>query len=253
MAERKRIGLLVPSNNATVEPDFCNAVPRSVTVHSHHLWSDVDPRRPARTEKLGDEFLQAARFLTPMRLGVLALAQGNAASEDQFARIFGVPAVASSPSVVQALRHYQIERLAIFTPYSDYVNGRLWEFFQNFRFEVVGASGDPALSWNSLQDTNLQDPADIAAFVTSSCPDNADALVLSGSAWRSLEAVHDIESATGKLVVTTNQATIWRAVRKLGVTDGTQGWGRLIAEMPPIEDEPDFLTAKTPQPVTSAR
>jgi maleate isomerase len=109
MAERKRIGLLVPSNNATVEPDFCNAVPRSVTVHSHHLWSDVDPRRPARTEKLGDEFLQAARFLTPMRLGVLALAQGNAASEDQFARIFGVPAVASSPSVVQALRHYQIE------------------------------------------------------------------------------------------------------------------------------------------------
>jgi maleate isomerase len=253
MAERKRIGLLVPSNNSTVEPDFNNAVPRSVSVHSHHLWSDVDPRRPARTEKLGDEFLQAARYLTPMHLGVLALAQGNAASEEQFARIFDIPAVASSPSVIQALRYYGVQRLAIFTPYSDYVNGRLWEYFQNFRFEVVGAAGDPAMSWNSLQDTNLQDPGDIVTFVTSHVPESADALVLSGSAWRSMEAADEIERSTGKLVVTTNQATIWRAVRKLGVTEGTQGWGRLISELPPIEDEPDQPIDGQAAQLTSAR
>jgi maleate isomerase len=244
MPERKRIGLLVPSNNSTVEPDFSNAVPRSVSVHSHHLWSDIDPRRPARTEKLGDEFLQATRFLTPMKLGALALAQGNAASEEQFTRIFEIPAVASSPSVVQALRYYGAQRVAVFTPYNEYVNSRLWEYFSNFRFEVVGSFGDPRMTQNNLQDTNLQEPAEIAAFVTSTCPSDADALVLSGSAWRSMEAAAEIEQATGKLVVTTNQATIWRAVRKLGVIEGTPGWGRLIAEMPPIEDEPDSMDAQ---------
>jgi maleate isomerase len=254
MPERKRIGLLVPSNNSTVEPDFANAIPRSVSVHSHHLWSDVDPRRPARTEKLGDEFLEAARFLTPMRLGVLALAQGNAASEDQFRRIFEIPAVASSPSVVQALRYYGIQRVAVFTPYDDYVNGRLWEYFSNFRFEVVGSFGDPRMITSKQQDTNIQDPAAIAEFVISMCPAEAEGLVLSGSAWRAMEATAEIERGTGKLVVTTNQATIWRAVRKLGVTEGVSGWGRLIAEMPPIEDEPEPDALEQPAPqLTQAR
>ncbi|MFN0074230.1 MAG: hypothetical protein ACKVVP_22340 [Chloroflexota bacterium] len=238
MQERKRIGLLVPSNNSTVEPDFANGVPEGVSVHAHHLWSDVDPRRPARSEKLGDEFLQAARFLTPMKLGVLALAQGNSASEDQFARIFEIPAVASSPSVVQALRHYDVRRVAVFTPFDEYVNSRLWEYFVNFQFEVVGSFGDPTMTRNPQQDTNLQEPGEIFEFVVSKCPGNADALVLSGSAWRAMEAVSEIERATGKLVITTNQATVWRAVRKLAVPYGRSGFGRLIAEMPPIEDDP---------------
>src|SRR4051794_38534446 len=60
MPGRTRIGLLVPSNNPTVDRDFNFALPPTASVHSHHLWSDIDPRRPARSEKLGDEFLQAA-------------------------------------------------------------------------------------------------------------------------------------------------------------------------------------------------
>lgn len=252
MQERKRIGLLVPANNSTVEPDFANAVPEGVTVHSHHLWSDVDPRRPARSEKLGDEFLQAARFLTPMKLSALALAQGNAASEEQFSRIFEMPAVASSPSVVQALRHYGIGRIAICTPYDDYVNTRVWEYFRNFRFDVLGAFGDPRMTANPQQDTNVQEPGEIFEFVVASCPTDADAIVLSGSAWRAMEAVAEIERVTGKLVVTTNQATVWRAIRKVGVSYGKPGLGRLIAEMPPIEDDP-LLAQVNPSTLAGAR
>lgn len=46
----------------------------------------------------------------------------------------------------------------------------------------------------------------------------------------------EIERRTGKLVVTTNQATIWRTLKKIGINRTKPGFGRLLAEVPPIED-----------------
>jgi hypothetical protein len=42
-------------------------------------------------------------------------------------RTFQLRAVASSPSVIQALRYYAAQRVAIFTPYGDCINVLLWE------------------------------------------------------------------------------------------------------------------------------
>ena len=248
MAARKRIGLLVPSTNATIEPDFQMAAPRSASFHFHHIWSDIDPRKPARSEKLGEEFLGAARFLTPMKLDALCLPQGNAAMEDQFSRIFEIPAVASSPSVLQALRRYEVKRLSIVTPYDEWVNTRLWEFFANFSFTVLSSDGDPRMQATHLQDTNAQEPAAIAEFATSVCDATADAIILSSSSWRALEAADMIEQVTGKLVITTNQATLWRALVRAGVQEGVSGFGRLLRELPPCEDTVGTISAGNAHP-----
>lgn len=236
MQVRKHIGLLVPSANSIVEPDFYQALPPTATLHSQHIWSDVDPRRPTRSEKLGEELLQASRFLTPLRLDVLCLPQGNAALEEQFGRIFDIPAIASSPSVLQALRFYGVKRISIVTPFDEWVNSRLWEFFANFAFEVLSAEGDDRMQKAQQQDTSLQDPVDIVEFAVASAHAEAEAIVLSGSAWRAMEVAEEIERITGKLVITSNQATVWRALKKVGVSETRRGFGRLLREMPPIAD-----------------
>ena len=51
-----------------------------------------------------------------------------------------------------------------------------------------------------------------------------------------MEAAPEIERATGRLVVTTNMATIWRTLSKINQREPLPGHGRLLSEMPPIED-----------------
>ncbi len=62
---------------------------------------------------------------------------------------------------------------------------------------MVGAFGDPRMTQNSLEDANLQEPSEIVKLVSSICPDEADAIVLSSSAWRAMEAAAEIERLTG--------------------------------------------------------
>jgi hypothetical protein len=42
-------------------------------------------------------------------------------------RTFQLRAVASLQSVIQALRYYAAQRVAVFTPHGDYMNVLLWE------------------------------------------------------------------------------------------------------------------------------
>ncbi len=60
------------------------------------------------------------------------------------------------------------------------------------------------------------------------CRPEADALLCSCTAWRSVEAVAELERRLGKPVVTSNQASIWMSFRALGLTTPIKGFGRLL-------------------------
>lgn len=64
-----------------------------------------------------------------------------------------------------------------------------------------------------------------AAYVLCSC-----------SGWRAMEAARDIERRTGRVTITTNMATLWRTLKKVDIHEARPGIGRLLDEMPPIED-----------------
>ena len=59
----------------------------------------------------------------------------------------------------------------------------------------------------------------------------ADALLCSCTAWRSVEAVAELERRTGKPVVTSNQASIWASFRALGLRPPLKGFGGLLQEL----------------------
>ncbi len=48
---------------------------------------------------------------------------------------------------------------------------------------------------------------------------------------KSVEAVEEIESRTGKPVVTSNQSSIWMTLRRLGHTQPIGGFGRLLRSL----------------------
>ena len=46
-----------------------------------------------------------------------------------------------------------------------------------------------------------------------------------------MEAADALEKRTGKPVVTSNQATVWAAFRKLGIDQPVHGFGRLLESL----------------------
>ncbi len=57
---------------------------------------------------------------------------------------------------------------------------------------------------------------------------DADAVMLACGNWRTQGIVDRLEATLGKPVVTTNQVTLWGALRTLGHTAAVPGWGKLL-------------------------
>lgn len=104
---------------------------------------------------------------------------------------------------------------------------------------MLNVDGDPRIANVHPQPMSNQDPGAIADFAVETCRQDADAVFCSCSGWRAMEAAAEIEARTGKLVVTTNQATIWRTLMTIGMAKPQAGFGRLLQKMPPIESELD--------------
>ena len=143
----------------------------------------------------------------------------------------GVPAAATSPSVVQALRFFGAKRISVASPYPDYNNQKLRAYLEAMGFEVLNLEGEPVAAASGNQGINDQEPESVVEFASSICRDDADALLCSCTAWRSLEAVDQLEKRTGKPVVSSNQASIWATYRNLVISAPIKGYGRRMESM----------------------
>jgi maleate cis-trans isomerase len=236
---RRRIGVMVPSTNTTCEADFNLVVPRGVTVHGQRLWMTNDANGDDAYKRMNDEIESGARYLATARVDVIAYGcttgsfyKGPGWDRDMLALIAreaGVPAVATTPSVVDALRTLGARRLSVATPYPDWNNQRLRAYLEASGFEVLNVDGDPEAAASGNQGINDQTPESVVDFAARACRPDADALLCSCTAWRAVEAIDALERRTGKPVVTSNQATIWSALRALAAREPIHGFGRLFA------------------------
>src|SRR5207244_9437298 len=98
-------------------------------------------------------------------------------------------------------------------------------------FDVLNLEAEPVAARAGNQGINDQGPDVVAEFASRACRADADALLCSCTAWRSVEAAEEIERRTGKPVVTSNQASIWASFRALGVRPALKGFGRLLQDL----------------------
>ena len=243
MSQRKRVGVMVPSTNTTCEADFQMTAPPGVTVHGQRLWLTNDALGAEGMDRMNAEIETGARYLATARVDVISYGcttgsfyKGPGWDRDMVAtisRTAGVPAVATTPAVVEALRFFGARRISVATPYPEWNNAQLRAYLAATGFEVLNLEAEPVAAQAGTQGINDQDPAGIVEFASRACRADADALLCSCTAWRSVEAVEEIEQRTGKPVVTSNQAAIWASLRALGLTAPIAGFGRLLRRLAP--------------------
>ena len=244
MARRIRIGLIVPSSDATYEPDFQMTAPANVTLHAHRMWLPENDLGQSQMDRMNSDVLDAVRYLGTARMD--AIAYGGTTSsfyrgpgwDQELVRMIedesGLPAAVTTHSVAMALRALGIRKLSIATPYPKWNNERLWEYMEKSGFEVLNLEADGWTREAPGRMINDREPGDILEFAARSLNPQADGIFCSCTAWRALEMVDRLERRTGKPVVTSNQANIWAIFGKLGLTTPIEGFGRLLSGPPAL-------------------
>ena len=207
MAIRKRIDIMVPATNTTVEPDFHRIAPEGTTIHSQRLWLTNDALGKDGMDQMNAELERGASYLAQAKVEVVTMVgttnsfykgiEWSTRMEEIMGKAAGVPAVATSPSVVQALKFFGAKTVSVASPYPDWNNERLKEYFEAQGFQVLNVESEPWAAQAGAQGVNDQDPQVILEFAAKVCRPDADALFCSCTGWRAMEVVQELETAWG--------------------------------------------------------
>ncbi|WP_295854606.1 hypothetical protein [uncultured Xylophilus sp.] len=240
MGWRGRIGFLIPPGNPTVEPEMASLAPRGVSVHFHRMvasgatgsLSGQDERNRSQIAHLQD----TADLLALVKPGVMVMAhtamsytlgrEAEAALVDRMQARYDRPFVTAFGSVVAALRHLGIDRVAYATPYSPETTLQGKAHLESYGFAVPAFGHLPGV-------TNIYDETAERAYALARLVDRpeAQAVFLSGVGMPTLEAIDLLERDLGKPVISSASAMMWNALRALGVGASVPGGGRLLATM----------------------
>lgn len=234
----KRIGLLIPSTNTAVEADFQRALPDNVTAHSERLFIPGGSMTAEHLDLMNRDLAAKVELLATAQVDVMVYACTSGsfyrgASWDQevtaiVEQVASVPCITTSNAVTEAFRALSLRSLSVITPYPDWTNERLVEYYQSAGLHITSVTGDPRAARSGHRAVNDQDPQEILRFGLDHCDDAAEALFCSCTAWRAMECVTEMESKLGRPVVTSNQATIWAALRLLDTLPDAPVYGRLF-------------------------
>jgi maleate cis-trans isomerase len=240
MTTRARFGVLVPAGNPTVEPELYRMAPPDVTIHFARLETVAgDPGAAegmeARTLGYLESLPAATHALSALRPAVVALAHTGVsyltghdrepALLDRLQRLAGTRAFTTARAIVAALRHLGVRRLGLGTPYPEPISVAGRAYWQAAGFEVVAS--------HRLADVaNIYEEPEARAYALGRAADapHADAVLISGTGLHTAGIVERLEQDLGKPVVTSQAATLWHALRLVGIGHAVRGYGRLLAQ-----------------------
>jgi len=234
---RGKIGLITPSSNNINEPEFYRLAPPGVTIHTARVLL-VGEMDEASFHRMAGELGRAAKELATAEVDIVAygctagsvivpLPQLTNAMSSQT----GTPALVTAGAVVSALRALGVRRVAMGTPYLDFVNRREVEFLAEHGIEVTRYRGLEL--GNNQQERRCighVPPETVYRMALEIDSPEAEAIFISCANLATLDVIEEIELALGKPVVTSNTACFWACLRALRINSSVTGYGRLLRD-----------------------
>lgn len=232
----RRIGLLVPSSNTTVEPEFYRALPPHITVHVARLH--LTQITPESILGMVADLEAQSRGLASANVDVIVLGatapsflKGLGYDREIAQRIeksSGKRATTTSTALIEAIHHLRLGRVVLGSAYDAKVNGIARAFLEANGTTVLDAQGLGLV--DNLEVGRLEATTAYELAQRVDRPE-ADGIVLACTNWRTMDVIERLEQELGKPVISTTQVTLWAALRMLGETVGIPGYGRLLREL----------------------
>ena len=243
LGRRMKFGVVAPSTNTSVQPEFDDMRPRGVTNH----FSRIDiPNDPVLTDADFDQLMVNIRSSLERAVEVVMSCEpdhivmgmssetfwdgldGSKKLQDRMEKISGLGVSMGSDACQAALRNYgDVKRLGIITPYMPIGDNMVRRFFTDCGFEVVALKGlrcDSPVNIAHVTERELRD-----AYLEVNDP-SVEALVQVGTNLACARVAAMAEFWLDKPVIAINTATYWWALRSNGISDKVDGFGSLLLD-----------------------
>jgi len=230
---KARIGYLSPSVFETPS-DWDLILPRGFTIVSSGL--NVKAHTTEEFNKAIDALHAGLGIFTAEECDVVILGgitlgtqRGYRAEQEvvqTLSKSVSLPVTTGMNASVEALRHLDVKTIVIATAYMNNINQLVKRYYVDAGFQVLEIFG--------LEVTNPVGQVKLPEYASYRVArklfrgnQQVDAILIQGR-WRSVAYVAELESDTGRPVVSSTAACLWWVLRELGMKVSLQDYGRLL-------------------------
>jgi arylmalonate decarboxylase len=230
------LGMIFPPANTPVPPEARIMYPSGVEFRA--IGVGLERMTPEGYDQVVDRIVPAAQTMATQGANAIAVmgtsltfykgAAFNEGLQRKIATATSLPATTMSTAIIDGLRAVGGHRLAVATAYNEEVSARLKSFLQEHEFEVLVVKGMGIERFEERPPVTPEELLNFSAGVWQSAP-QADALLISCGALKTLELLAPLEQRCKVPVVSSLPHALWAGVRLLGLSGRAPGYGTLLS------------------------
>ena len=229
-----RIGLIALSTDFSIEKDFnsvllnlpidlfVNRLPFFNPLTNENLIKMTEKLTEVTKNILPDQTLDVVAY--GCTSGTIAAGIDQIINKIQSAKP-NCKVITPITSAVKALKHLNLKKISVFTPYSQAINEKVISYFKNEKFDIKSFA---SFNLESDLDIGKIDRKYLLEALTKMDTIDAEALFISCTALPALEIIQELENRIKKIVLSSNQALIWDSIRSVGYNSSIEGYGKLL-------------------------
>lgn len=241
LAFRQLFGVVGPSTNTIVQPDFDDLRVPGVTNHYSRIVIQnanavSNESFMAGTLEIDKNTIGAVNSVLTCNpdhliMGMSAVtfyggAKGGDMWRKQVEQESGLKVTTGSQSLIAAIQAYgNIKRVGFISPYFPIANNHVKNFLSDYGIETVRDHCLQCSSWTAIAQVT---PATLVEQFISLNGDDVDALLQVGTNLSTIRTAAEVEKWLNKPVIAINTATYWHALRTVNIEDKIFGFGSLM-------------------------
>ena len=229
-----RIGLITLASDFRIEKDFNNIIyGKDIDLFCNRIQS-YNPLTNETLKKMADDIPKVVKNILPdQKIDCIAYGCTSGTIAAGYASIYkkvnltkpNTKVTTPITSAINALKALKINKLSIFTPYTDEINQSVINYFKKENIEITGLTYFDIASDLDIGKVNPEYLFDILGKIDLS---NSDALFVSCTALPVLSIIEDLEKKMGKIVLSSNQTLIWDTLKQIDFKNQVAGYGELF-------------------------
>ena len=229
-----RIGLITLASDFRIEKDFNNVIyGRDIDLYVNRIEC-FNPLTKENLIKMSEKVTEVTKDILPdEKIDCVAygctsgtIAAGFDAIQKKI-KDAKPEAIVTTPSTasIKALKKLNVNKVAIFTPYSKKLNDEVLDFFKKENFEIKANS---YFNIESDIDIGKVDPNYLYEVLSKMDLNGAEALFVSCTALPALSIIDTLEKKLKITVLSSNQTLIWDTLNSIKNKEKTEGFGKIF-------------------------
>ena len=229
-----RIGLITLASDFRIEKDFNDIIyGKNIDLYSNRI-NCYNPLTNETLKKMADDIPEVTKNILPdQKLDCVAYGCTSGTIAAGYQSIYEKVNLAkpntkvTTPitSAINALKTLKINKVSIFTPYTDEINQSVISYFKDEKIEISELS---YFDIASDLDIGKVDPQHLFDVLVKQDLSKSDALFVSCTALPVLSIIDEIEKKLGKVVLSSNQTLIWDTLKQVNNQNKVDGYGLLF-------------------------